>query len=1190
MSELEIKGGDGDDTFTLDRSVAAAGVPVSLDGAAGNNAYKVGDNFGNVTVVGSGDVGNDTLDFTSGTDARIEHPDSATFKSGSGGTLTLSGAAPVQIDLSLADPVGFKDGVRGAIDQIVSTVGQVAATAPEFSNALPLLDPSAGSSVDQLLGLGDSFRALAASAGAALGSLAPASVSDVVHVLQTIVPGLPQALRGLIFSSAYASSGGHLLVYIVMRMARADASTCVNGSGCIRKAIAMSLGGSGLQVDADASTDGVQAPMLNVGAALGVNLAAGVDFTSGGPAFVRPDGSIEVAVNAAIPNLTAVVSDGSNQATVSGAINLAGALALALVDPTAGDNGIVVSELSRSVVTLTCSGVAAPIVLTGTGAGGGTATLTILLGGGSIFGSGAGPALLSAGLALTGSSAAEASASSAGSDPTESSGSVQVDGGSSSTVSAPADTTISGSTSSSSESSVDASPSADTTSATATSGSTTSSTSGSDGSTSAPTSSDPAAVTTDSTTGTQATSTLSNTDVSTTGAGTNGASSSSSGSSTSGTTSTTPTDSSDTTTTPVGADSTSPDPTANTASGLSPPAPAPWTISLSDGSTHTISVAADATNVSVTVDGLTTSRPLAQVSSLSITSGAGNDSFTIGAISIPVSLDGGDGTDTLNGPAADSSWSITGLGGGTVGGVAFAGFENVAGAPNNKDTFVFGPTGSLAGIVDGGADGFDSIEFDGTAATIVATITAIDSGTVLRDGVLTTYAGMEPAAMSCTTCVVDGTSGSETFTIKQDADPTKLDVVVSSGETHVFTNIGSTLNLTIDGKEGDDTLILQSLPAAFIGQLVFDGGDGNDTLIGKASGSTWTLDGTDSGTLDGASFSAIENLMGGDTGADSFTIGDPAKLDGIIDGGAGAGDTVTGPDVDTTWEITSANAGATLTVHFTRIEQLVGGSAVDAFSIDQGAWISGGINGGGGSDAIVAPNTANQWLVGGANAGTVTVDTGGTPTSTVFASIENLIGGNKEDSFFFNGSGSIDGLLDGGPTDADADPQPVDKLELSGHTGPASVRLTGGAATIEYAFSTATADADPGSGTIRLDSATQNAATTLRADVEDSSTSTVAALLDAFDDPPGVVKGELRLTDKNDATNWLSFSVTAVATPGQRLPQHLDHAVRVQLSVAVRRRRDGRTDVHPARSHRHRRRRLLRERRHRSSAPRRPTP
>lgn len=88
-----------------------------------------------------------------------------------------------------------------------------------------------------------------------------------------------------------------------------------------------------------------------------------------------------------------------------------------------------------------------------------------------------------------------------------------------------------------------------------------------------------------------------------------------------------------------------------------------------------------------------------------------------------------------------------------------------------------------------------------------------------------------------------------------------------------------------------------------------------------------------------------------------------------------------------------------------------------------------------------------------------------------------------------------------------------------------------GAVSVSYNFSTTTTDSDPGAGNLRLNSATQNAATTLRLDLVDRVGATVTTLLDSFDDSTSTVKGTLRITAEDDPTRYLVFLVTAVASP-----------------------------------------------------------
>lgn len=90
---------------------------------------------------------------------------------------------------------------------------------------------------------------------------------------------------------------------------------------------------------------------------------------------------------------------------------------------------------------------------------------------------------------------------------------------------------------------------------------------------------------------------------------------------------------------------------------------------------------------------------------------------------------------------------------------------------------------------------------------------------------------------------------------------------------------------------------------------------------------------------------------------------------------------------------------------------------------------------------------------------------------------------------------------------------------------------SGAAASIQYTFDTATGDVDPTSGKLRLDNATQNSATTIRANLLDVNEATWTALLDTFDDSTSTIKGYISLQKASDASKWLLFSVSALASP-----------------------------------------------------------
>ena len=185
-------------------------------------------------------------------------------------------------------------------------------------------------------------------------------------------------------------------------------------------------------------------------------------------------------------------------------------------------------------------------------------------------------------------------------------------------------------------------------------------------------------------------------------------------------------------------------------SGRGPPAL--WTVTLSDASGHNVTISADAASVVVAVDGTAQAKQLSDVTGLQILGGSGDDVITIdaSAVGLSLSVDGGAGTDTLVGPGVDSAWSVTGAGSGAVGNATFAGFENLTGGANNKDTFTFAGAGSLSGVVEGGAGGFDSIVYSGSSSSVVYGATGPQSGTIGTAAGTITYAGMEPVTQTVT--------------------------------------------------------------------------------------------------------------------------------------------------------------------------------------------------------------------------------------------------------------------------------------------------------------------------------------------------------------------------------------------------------------------------------------------------------
>ncbi|WP_114968550.1 hypothetical protein [Rhodoferax ferrireducens] len=107
----------------------------------------------------------------------------------------------------------------------------------------------------------------------------------------------------------------------------------------------------------------------------------------------------------------------------------------------------------------------------------------------------------------------------------------------------------------------------------------------------------------------------------------------------------------------------------------------------------------------------------------------------------------------------------------------------------------------------------------------------------------------------------------------------------------------------------------------------------------------------------------------------------------------------------------------------------------------------------------------------------------------------------------------------------------VNVAELEAFQAALTSIAAGTAFAIPYTFSTTTTDADPGAGYLRLDNATQNLATTIRADLAGADGSTWTDVLNLIDDSTSAIKGFVMLQKLGDATKWLLFSVSALALP-----------------------------------------------------------
>jgi len=203
------------------------------------------------------------------------------------------------------------------------------------------------------------------------------------------------------------------------------------------------------------------------------------------------------------------------------------------------------------------------------------------------------------------------------------------------------------------------------------------------------------------------------------------------------------------------------------------------------------------------------------------------------------------------------------------------------------------------------------------------------------------------------------------------------DVVDPAAQIVASQALVGTSAIRITGGAGDDHLTVETSP--FLVPVRFDdlSTEDNDTLaLTGALGNVWQVTGVDEGQADIIGFTGIENLLG-DSADDIFTVADGASVSGSIDGGTGT-DTLD----------YSSNTGAV--------------------SIDL-ASISGveSILGGSGNDTLLGTVADTTWNVTGIDSGDV--------DGISFSSFENLSGrADNEDTFVIAAAGQLSGLVDGG--------------------------------------------------------------------------------------------------------------------------------------------------------------------------------
>jgi hypothetical protein len=338
----------------------------------------------------------------------------------------------------------------------------------------------------------------------------------------------------------------------------------------------------------------------------------------------------------------------------------------------------------------------------------------------------------------------------------------------------------------------------------------------------------------------------------------------------------------------------------------------------------------------------------ANLSSLTVRGGSGGNTFTVVSLPAPTTLKTGAGTDQVNLQATAGSLVVDGQGG-----------TNTLVGPNVAETWSI--TGANAGSV--GIATFSSIQ-NLTGGSAADTFKFSDGKGV--------------------TGVVDGGGGTNTLDYSLYSSPVTVNLATNTatgtgGFAHIQKLVGST--------------------------------SAADKLIGPNATNTWSISGSNSGTVGSFSFSSIENLTGG-TGNDTFQFASGGSVTGTIDGGGGVNTLDYSGDGGIAATVNLASGTATKTGGFAHIQKLVGSTSA--------------------ADKLIGPNATNTWSITAVNGGTV--------GSFSFSGVENLTGGNGLDVFVFGAGKSVSGKIDGGGGGNDW-------LDYAAYTTPVTVNLTTNTAT-----------------------------------------------------------------------------------------------------------------------------------------------
>jgi filamentous hemagglutinin family protein len=431
-----------------------------------------------------------------------------------------------------------------------------------------------------------------------------------------------------------------------------------------------------------------------------------------------------------------------------------------------------------------------------------------------------------------------------------------------------------------------------------------------------------------------------------------------------------------------------------------------------------------------------TAVPLTRIQSL--TGGTGNDTFTFnsGSIALDGTIDGGTGSNTLKSANISTTWDVNAQ---TSGAITMSGsptqYQNIGAleGSNSNDTFNLAADITLPNIDSGG--GVNTLNYLGTWSNpIVIDLNAITGFQVINGPVNidNSLIGLNETTTWNITISNGGTMTNSQYPTQSPFTFSNFPSITGGSADDTFNFSPNVTFPAIDPGGSSNTInCVGTWTSPFIWDLaatgynVINGPPGQDNaLSGINETSTWHITGNDQGTLSNTTYSTLTftnfpNITGGNLD-DTFCIDGAFRLTGstgIDGGGATTKNTLVGPDLATTWEVTANDSGTINggggTTKFTAIGMIQGGSQNDTFTFRGAYQMTEGIVGGGGTNTLTGPNTSNTWQIISSSGGTLTPDQGG---DTAYQNIQILVGGSGNDSFVISPNVTAPTIDSGGGT------------------------------------------------------------------------------------------------------------------------------------------------------------------------------